>query len=129
MLTPATSGRSRSLGSAACACLCSTLTRTATGDEAALRRLTREELAHAVRVDPDVIDELLDWELLQPDEAGLFRPSDIQRVRAVLAMRSPGIPLDQLIEAFRGRLFTLQPMDYLYPDPAIVSDTTADDLA
>src|SRR4051794_2097868 len=129
MLTPGTSGRSTSLASEASACRCSTLTRTATGDEGALRRLTREELAHAVRVDPDVIDELLDWELLQPDEAGLFRPSDIQRVRAVLAMRSPGIPLDQLIEAFRGRLFTLQPMDYLYPNPPVVSDLTPAEVA
>jgi adenylate cyclase len=104
-------------------------TRRVSADDAANRRLTRDELARSVRVDPDVIDELLDWQLIKPDARGLFRPSDIQRVRAVMAMRSPGIPLDQLIEAFRGRLFTLQPMDYLYPDPPVVTDLTPDEVA
>lgn len=67
--------------------------------------------------------------MLQPDDAGLFRPSDIQRVRAVQAMRSPGIALDQLVAAFRERLFTLQPMDLLYPQPEVASDLAPADLA
>ena len=91
--------------------------------------LTGDQLARAVRVEPSTVDELADWGFLRPDEDGLFKPSDIQRVRAVQAMRSPGIALDQLIEAFRGRLFTLQPMDQLYPMPAVVTDTTPADLA
>jgi len=92
-------------------------------------RLTREELARSVRTDDATIDELLAWGFLAADADGLFRPSDIQRVRAVLAMRSPGIELDQLVEAFRERLFTLQPMDQLYPIPEVVSDLTAADVA
>ena len=88
------------------------------------RSLTRDELARAVRVEPAVVDELVEWGFLKAYADGRFRPSDIQRVRAVQAMRSPGIPLDQLIEAFRKRLFTLQPMDLLYPSPEVVSDLT-----
>ena len=91
--------------------------------------LTRDQLARAVRVEPSTVDELADWGFLKPDEDGIFKPSDIQRVRAVQAMRSPGIALDQLIEAFRERLFTLQPMDQLYPMPAVVTDTTPAELA
>jgi hypothetical protein len=77
-----------------------------------------------VPVEPQTLDELLDWGFVEPAEDGTFRPSDIQRVRAVLAMRSPGIGLDQLVEAFRERLFTLQPMDLLYPEPDVATQTT-----
>lgn len=99
------------------------------GSDGTSRRLTRAELARAVRVEPAEIDELVDWGFLQPAGDGTFRPSDIQRVRAVSAMRTPGIGLDQLIEAFKERLFTLQPMDFLYPDPEVMTDTTPADLA
>jgi class 3 adenylate cyclase len=75
------------------------------------------------------VDEFVEWGFIKSDPDGKFRPSDIQRVRAVLSMRSPGIELDQLIEAFRQRLFTLQPMDQLYPEPEIVSDQTPADVA
>ena len=91
--------------------------------------LNREELARAVHVEPAAVDELVEWGLLKPDAANEFRPSDIERVRAVMAMRSPGIPMEQLIEAFEGRLFTLQPMDLLYPDPPMVTDITPAALA
>lgn len=97
------------------------------GDPA--RILTRDELARAVRVEPATVDELVEWGFVRSDPAGNFRPSDIQRVRAVMAMRSPGIELGQLIEAFHHRLFTLQPMDLLYPTPAVVTDTTPAELA
>jgi class 3 adenylate cyclase len=90
--------------------------------------LSREDLARAVRVDVGAVEELLEWGFLKPDSEGRFRPSDIQRVRAVMAMRSPGITLDQLVAAFRERMFTLQPMDQLYPVPAVVTDTTPADL-
>ncbi len=97
--------------------------------EGSTQSLTRDELARAVRVEPATVDELVEWGFIQSDSAGNFRPSDIQRVRAVTAMRSPGIELGQLIEAFRHRLFTLQPMDLLYPTPAVVTDTTPGELA
>jgi adenylate cyclase len=97
--------------------------------EGATRSLTRDELARAVRVEGATVDELVEWGFIQSDPAGRFRPSDIQRVRAVMAMRSPGIELSQLIEAFRQRLFTLQPMDLLYPSPAVVTDTIPAELA
>ncbi len=99
--------------------------RTASADE---QRLTREEVARAVRVEPKAVDELIEWGFLHPGADGMFRPSDIQRVRAVMAMRSPGISLDQLVEAFKERMFTLQPMDQLYPVPSIVTDTTPAEL-
>lgn len=98
-------------------------------EQAAGRRLTLDELARAVPVDSEAIAELESWGFLQPAPDGSYRPSDIQRVRAVQAMRSPGIELDQLIAAFRDRIFTLQPMDFLYPEPAVVTSTTPADLA
>jgi len=93
------------------------------------RRLTREELARAVPTLPLEVDELTTRGMLLPGADGLFRPSDIQRVRAVIAMRSPGIDLDQLVAAFREELFTLQPMDVLYPDPPSVTELTTSELA
>jgi class 3 adenylate cyclase len=91
--------------------------------------MTRDELARAVRTDVVTVDELVEWGFVQPDVNGMFRPSDIQRVRAVMAMRSPGIELDQLTEAFKQRLFTLQPMDQLYPIPEVVSDLVPAEVA
>ncbi len=93
------------------------------------RSLTAEALARAVRTDVAYVTDLVRRQVLHADERGEFRPSDIQRVRAVIAMQSPGIDLDQLVEVFRRQLFTMQPMDLLYPDPAVVTDTTPADLA
>ena len=80
-------------------------------------------------MEPAVIDDLCSFGFLEPDPTGTFRSSDIQRVRAVMAMRSPGIELEQLTEAFRRGLFTLQPMDLLYPVPEVVLDTMPAELA
>jgi class 3 adenylate cyclase len=46
-----------------------------------------------------------------------------------MAMRSPGIELDELLPVFEQRLFTLQPMDLLFPEPARMTDTTVTSLA
>lgn len=67
--------------------------------------------------------------MLQPDAAGHFRPSDIQRVRAILAMRTPGIELEQLVGAFQAGFFTLEPMDILFPDPSATGEQTFAQLA
>jgi CheY-like chemotaxis protein len=42
---------------------------------------------------------------------------ETERVRAALAMLSPGLELDQLEPVFDAGFFTLQPMDLFYPDP------------
>lgn len=93
------------------------------------RRLTADQLARAAPVERADIDRLVELGMLAPDPDGYFRPSDIQRVRAVMAMRSPGIELEQLVGAFRGGYFTLQPMDMLYPEPAVAADLTFSQLA
>lgn len=92
-------------------------------------QLTRGELADAVPVSVEEIDAIEARGLIASDEAGNFRPSDIQRVRAVEAMRSPGIDLDQLLPVFEQQLFTFLPMDILFPEPARMTATTVAGLA
>jgi adenylate cyclase len=92
------------------------------------RRLTGDQLADAVPAATDLIRALVERRILQPDEDGRFRASDIQRVRAALAMLSPGLELDQLEPVFDAGFFTLQPMDLFYPDPAPVSQRTYAEL-
>jgi len=92
-------------------------------------RLTSEELASAVPVAAEEIGLLVEHGMLRPASDGLYARVDIQRVRAVMAMRSPGISLQQLLPAFEAGLFTLEPIDMLFPEPAAVSGQTWRDVA
>jgi adenylate cyclase len=89
-----------------------------TGQPTAKTRLTVEELTRAVPVEARELAEMIELGMLKPDADGHFRPSDIQRVRAIRAMSSSGISLRELLPAFEAGFFTLQPMDLLYPEPA-----------
>lgn len=46
-----------------------------------------------------------------------------------MAMRSPGISLEELVPAFRAGYFTLGPIDMLFPEPAAASTETWGELA
>lgn len=91
--------------------------------------LAIDELARAARVPLAEAEEIRAHGFLEPDEAGRHRPSDIQRIRAVMAMRSSGLSLDQLDPLFASGFFTLQPMDMFYPRPSPVTDQTLAQLA
>jgi adenylate cyclase len=92
-------------------------------------RLAIDQLARVAPAAQADIERMVELAMLQPDSAGYFRPSDIQRVRAILAMRTPGIELEQLVGAFRAGVFTLEPMDILFPEPAATGETTFAQLA
>jgi class 3 adenylate cyclase len=75
------------------------------------------------------IERLVEHGMLEPEQDGHFSPIDIQRVRAVMAMRSPGITLEELLPAFQAGYFTLQPIEMLFPAPAAATEQTWGELA
>jgi adenylate cyclase len=93
------------------------------------QRLTRHELAVAVPAPPELISQLIEYGMLRPDDRDTFARTDVQRVRAVQAMCSPGIPLEDLVPAFRAGLFTLEPIELLFPQPALSTEQTYAELA
>jgi adenylate cyclase len=92
-------------------------------------KLTMDELAEAAATSRDDVAELAGLGLLRADEAGRFRRSDIQRIRAVVAMRSTGIEFSELLPAFDAEAVSIQPMDVLYPEPAAATSQTFEELA
>ena len=92
-------------------------------------RLTAEQLAAAAPVDAREVSELVGAGMLKPGDDGMFGPTDIQRLRAVKAMLSPGISLEQLRPAFEAGYFTLQPIEMLFPQVASATGQTFVDLA
>lgn len=75
------------------------------------------------------VDQLIAHSLLKPGLDGLFGATDIQRVRAVMAMLSPGLTLDELLPVFRAGYITLEPIEMLFPQPAPASSQTFAALA
>jgi adenylate cyclase len=98
-------------------------------DEPGARRLTVEQLATAAPAELSEVVELVGAGMLKPGGDGLFARTDIQRVRAVKAMLSPGISLEQLRPAFEAGYFTLQPIEMLLPRVASATSQTFAGLA
>jgi adenylate cyclase len=115
--------------SAACASPCSSEGRLTRAEHAPSSQLTREQLADAVRLPLADLDVLIERGLVKPAVNGLFRRNDIQRVRAIAAMRSPGIELEQLLPVFEQGLFVLDGMDALFADAEPMTDLTVASLA
>jgi adenylate cyclase len=93
------------------------------------RRLTLEQLAAATPVAQSEVETLVSHELIKPDADGMFTTFDVQRVRAVVAMCSTGITLEQLLPAYRQNYFSLEPLDLIFPTPALATDQTWADVA
>jgi adenylate cyclase len=98
-------------------------------DRSGPRRLTARQLAQATPVEIEEVEQLVERGMLRPAADGKFSRADIQRLRAVRAMRSPGISLDELMPVFEAGYFTLEPIEMLFPEPAAATEETWGDLA
>jgi adenylate cyclase len=92
-------------------------------------RLSAADLAAAAPAPAEEVERLIERGMIAPGSDGRFGATDVQRVRAVRAMLSPGITLDELYPAFEAGYFTLQPIEMLFPQPAAATGQTFAELA
>jgi len=90
----------------------------------ASRRITADELALRLGVEPERVDRLADAGVIERDADGRFDPGDVHRVRLVNAFEETGTPLAALIEASRAGRISLRYYDELHPAPGQLSGRT-----
>jgi adenylate cyclase len=79
--------------------------------------LRTEELARAAGVEQADVDALVASGVVAPDAEGLFKPSDISRVRLLMALTESGLGLDAMAVARAAGKLSFDYVDYLMPHP------------
>ncbi len=92
---------------------------------AAAAGLTRDELAIRAGVDVATVDQFCELGILQPNDAGLFRPGDARRMGMVRGVVDAGLPLEGIADALRRGLLSLDFADSpVYERFATITDET-----
>ncbi|HEX5468416.1 MAG TPA: adenylate/guanylate cyclase domain-containing protein [Gaiellaceae bacterium] len=81
-----------------------------------MRELTAAEVSIAAGTTEDTVARLAELGVVQTGEQG-FRPSDVRRVRLVLALETSGISFEAIGEAVRDGRISFDFIDELAPDP------------
>jgi adenylate cyclase len=97
---------------------------TAAGPPEGGARITADDLALRLGVEPARVEQLADLDVIQRDADGRFDPGDLHRVRLVEGFEAAGVPLDALLAASRDGAISLRYYDELHPPPEELSGRT-----
>jgi class 3 adenylate cyclase len=98
-------------------------------DELEVARLTTDDLARRVGLEPQDVVRLADLGVIERDDDGRFDPGDVHRIRLLNAFEKAGVPLDALIAASDAGTISLRYYDRLHPPPAALSGRTYAEFA
>ncbi len=76
-----------------------------------------DDLALAAGVDQAEVAALVAAGVVVSDSAGAFRPSDIAKVRLIIALAESGLALDELASAIEADRLSFDYVDHLMPQP------------
>jgi adenylate cyclase len=82
-----------------------------------VRELNVSEVAVAGGTSEGTVRELAELGVITPQNGGAFRPSDVRRVRLVLALATSGVPFEAVGEAMREGRISFDFIDELAPNP------------
>jgi class 3 adenylate cyclase len=85
-------------------------------------RISAQELAELVPCSLENVQRLDVLRLLDPDESGLYPPSDVHVVRLMAAFEEAGISLEDVARAVERGALTF-PMGMFMPEPVALSET------
>jgi adenylate cyclase len=92
-----------------------------------VRQLTAAEVSIAAGTTEDVVARLAELGVVDPGRDG-FRPSDVRRVRLVLALETSGITFEAIGEAIRAGRISFDFIEELAPDPIPLLPETQHEL-
>jgi adenylate cyclase len=93
-----------------------------------VRELNVSEVAVAGGTSEETVRELTELGVITPQNGGAFRPSDVRRVRLVLALATSGVPFEAVGEAMREGRISLDFIDELAPNPIPLLPETQTEL-
>jgi adenylate cyclase len=92
-----------------------------------VRELSVSEVAVAGGTSEETVQQLCELGVIAPQNGG-FRPSDVRRVRLVLALATSGVPFEAVGEAIREGRITFDFIDELAPNPIPLLPETQTEL-
>ena len=98
-------------------------------DQPATGRITADELALRLGVEPAWVERVATLGVLDRDADGRFDPGDVHRLRALQAFEAAGVPLEALVAASRDGVISLRYYDELHPPPGELSGRTYEAFA
>ena len=93
-----------------------------------MRELNVSEVAVAGGTSEETVRELTELGVITPQNGGVFRPSDVRRVRLVLALATSGVPFEAVGQAMREGRISLDFIDELAPNPIPLLPETQTEL-
>jgi adenylate cyclase len=93
-----------------------------------VRELNVSEVAVAGGTSEETVRELTELGVITPQNGGAFRPSDVRRVRLVLALATSGVPFEAVGQAMREGRISLDFIDELAPNPIPLLPETQTEL-
>jgi DNA-binding transcriptional MerR regulator len=82
-----------------------------------VRELSVSDVAVAGGTSEETVEELTRLGVVTPQNGGSFQPSDVRRVRLVLALATSGVPFEAIGEAIRDGRISFDFIDELAPNP------------
>ena len=82
-----------------------------------VRELSVSDVAVAGGTSEETVEELTRLGVVTPQNGGSFQPSDVRRVRLVLALATSGVPFEAVGEAIRDGRISFDFIDELAPNP------------
>jgi adenylate cyclase len=95
---------------------------------APVRELNASEVAVAGGTTEDTVSQLAELGVIAPSNGGVFRPSDVRRVRLVLALATSGVPFEAVGQAIREGRISFDFIDELAPNPIPLLPETQTEL-
>lgn len=103
---------------------------TASSASASTFRYQAQEAAKAADVLPAFVSQLVELEIVPPDENGTFSSGDVRRIRLLRTLDQAGLPLDGIAEAMRRHELSLDFYDLpLYERLSATSEDTFGEMA
>lgn len=93
-----------------------------------MRELSLAEVAVAGGTTEDTVSQLAELGVIAPSNGGVFRPSDVRRVRLVLALATSGVPFEAVGKAIREGRISFDFIDELAPNPIPLLPETQTEL-
>jgi adenylate cyclase len=93
-----------------------------------VRELSVAEVAVAGGTTEETVTQLAELGVIAPSNGGAFRPSDVRRVRLVLALATSGVPFEAVGQAMREGRISFDFIDELAPNPIPLLPETQTEL-
>jgi len=90
--------------------------------------LSASEVAVAAGTSEETVEQLTELGVVAPRDGGAFLPSDVRRVRLVLALETSGVPFEAVGQAIRAGRISFDFIEELAPNPIPLLPETQTEL-